>query len=292
MLMCFIRSRYNSKSGQVLLVLVLLIALVITVLTSLSYRLTSETQSTKSQEESVRVLAAADSGIERGINMINTPTTPSTGQYTYSDTNVGLNNLPGIDAQRSRLILTDSISNQFVSPEVPQDDQYTFYVGNYPAFTSSYTGRLIFYYGSDGVGACNTRNTPALEVSIIYGPNSDQIERFLYESCTSGMNILGPYNTNKIAPNSATVLLGGVNFAFNTANNPLSLNAYPNAKIVIVRSLFAKTRVGFNSGSATQLPSQGKLIRAEAVSRSGISKVVTLQQSFPQIPADFFVTTF
>ncbi len=290
--MYFIRSRYNPQSGQVLLVLVLLIALVITVLTALSYRLSTETKTTKAQEENVKVLAAADSGIEKGISIINNPSGQVVGQFSYSDAVIGLTNLPGIDAQRSKLIITDSVSNEFVSPEVPQDDQYTFYVGNYPTFTSSYTGRLIFYYGSDGVGSCATRNTPALEVSIIYGPNSDQIERFLYESCTSGMNILGPYNANKVAPNSATVVLGGVNFSFNTANTPLSLNAYPNAKIIVVRSLFAKTRIGFASGNAGQLPSQGKLIRSEAVSRSGISKVVTLQQSFPQIPADFFVTTF
>ena len=290
--MYFIRSRYNPQSGQVLLVLVLLIALVITVLTSLSYRLTSETQSTKSQEESVRVLAAADSGIEKGINMINTPSSPSSGQFSYSDANVGLNNLPGIDAQRSRLILADNISNQFVSPELPQDDQYTFYIGNYPTFTTSYTGRLIFYYGSDGLGTCSGRNAPALEVSIIYGTNNDQIERFLYESCTSGLNILGPYNANKIAPSSTATVLGGINFAYNTANSPLNMSAYPNTKIVVVRSLFAKTRIGFDSGGAMQLPSQGKLIRSEAISRSGVSKIVTLQQSFPQIPADFFVTTF
>ncbi len=61
--------RQNLQSGQVLLVLVLLIALVITVLSSISYRLTTEIQSTKSQEENVRVLAAADSGIEKGINI-------------------------------------------------------------------------------------------------------------------------------------------------------------------------------------------------------------------------------
>lgn len=284
--------RNNPQSGQVLLVLVLLIALVITLLTALSYRLTSETQSTKSQEENVRVLAAADSGIEKGISLINNPSGPTSGQFTYSDANIGLNSLPGIDPLRSRVIIADSVSNQFVSPEVPQDDQYTFYVSNYPNFTSTYSGNLIFYYGSDGAGSCNSRTTPALEVSIIYGANNDQIERFLYESCTSGLNILGTYGTNKIAPSTTARTVGGVNFSYNTSNRPLNMNSYTNAKLVIVRTLFAKTRVAFASGTAAQLPSQGKLVRSEAVSKSGTSKIVTLQQSYPQIPADFFVTTF
>ncbi|CAN5210097.1 hypothetical protein BH09PAT2_BH09PAT2_10110 [soil metagenome] len=287
-----LRYRHNPEDGQVLLVLVLLIALVITVLTAVSYRITTETQTTKSQEENVRVLAAADSGVEKGVNMINSAASPSTGQFQFSDPSVGLTNLPGIDSQRSRIILTDSVANQFVSSEVPQDEQYTFFLANYPALTSSYTGNIIFYYGSDGTGDCTTRSTPALEVSIIYGPNSDQIKRLLYETCRSGQKIDGSYNSSKIEPTTATLAFGGVNFGYNTITNPLVISAYPNAKIMIVRTLFAKTRVGFASGTAAQLPSQGKLIRSEAVSRAGTSKVVTLTQSFPQIPADFFVTTF
>ncbi len=284
--------RQNLQSGQVLLVLVLLIALVITVLSSISYRLTTEIQSTKSQEENVRVLAAADSGIEKGINMINTAGSPAIGQFSFSDATVGITNLPGIDSQRSRIIITDSAANNFVSPEVPQDDQYTFYVASYPSLTSSYTGNLILYFGSDGAGSCNSRSTPALEVSIIYGANSDQIDKRLYERCTSGQQVAGAYNSSKISPNATSSTVGGINFSYNTSNNPLNIGAYPNAKMVIVRTLFAKTRVGFATGTAAILPSQGKLIRSEAVSRSGTSKVVTLTQSFPQIPADFFVTTF
>lgn len=285
--------RYNRRSGQVLLVLILLIALVITLLTSISYRLTTETQITKSQEENVRALAAADSGIEKGIEIINNPASPPVGTFQYNSPDVGLNNLPGIDSQRSRLIITDSIASEYVSPEVSQDDQYTFYVSDYPALTTSYTGNLILYYGSDGAGSCNnSRTTPAVEVSIIYGGNGDQIERLLYESCTSGASIGGSYSSNKIQPNAASTIFGGINFSYNTIGRPINLSSYPNAKMVIVRTLFAKSRVGFASGGAAQLPSQGKLIRSEAVSRSGVSKVVTLTQSFPQIPADFFVTTF
>ena len=281
------------QRGQVLLVLVLIIALVITVLTSVSYRLTTETQTTKSQGENVQVLAAADSGIEKAISVISDPSSPSTGTFQFNNATIGLTSLPGIDASRSRVIITNSVANEYVTAEVPQDDQYTFYVGNYPNFTSFYTGNLILYYGSDGAGDCATpRSTPALEVSIIYGANGDQIERFLYESCTSGMNIVGSYNTYKMAPDTVATTFGGINFSYNTISKPLDISLYPSAKMVIVRTLFAKTRRGFSSGSAAQLPSQGKLIRSEAISKSGISKVVTLKQSFPQIPADFFVTSF
>ncbi len=291
--MLLTKSDVNRQSGQVLLVLVLLIALMITVLSSVSYRLTTETQSTKSQEENVQVLAAADSGIEKGISMLNDATTSSIGTYQYNDPDIGLTDLPGIDAARSRVILTDTTASQFVSTEVSKDDQYTFYVSDYPNFTTSYNGNLVLYFGSDGAGTCaNPRTTPALEVSIIYGPDSDRIERLLYEVCTSGYKINGPYNNNKILPNTAATTLRGVGFSYNTTNRPLNMSLYPNAKMVIVRSMFAKSRIGFATGGVVQLPSQGKLIRAEAISKSGVSKVVTLSQSFPQIPADFFVTTF
>ncbi len=285
--------RQKSQSGQVLLVLVLLIALVITVLSSVSYRLTIETQATKSQEENVRVLAAADSGIEKGISMINNPSAPSVGQFRFSDPLIALTGLPSIDAERSNILITNSAANDFVSPEVPQDDQYTFYVADYPNFTNSYTGNLIFYFGSDGAGDClGARSRPALEVSIVYGQNNELVDRLLYEPCTTDMFIAGAYGSKKILPVAAATTLSGNSFSYHTTNNPLNMSLFPEAKMVVVRTLFAKTRVGFSSGGIAQLPSQGKLIRSEAVSKAGSSKVVTLTQSLPQIPADFFVTTF
>ena len=57
----------SVESGQSLLVIVLLISVVFVLIATASYRLTTETQSTKAQEESIRVLAAADSGIEKGV---------------------------------------------------------------------------------------------------------------------------------------------------------------------------------------------------------------------------------
>ena len=55
----------DNQKGQALIIIVLMIALMLTVITAVSYQSTVEIQSSKQQEESVRALAAADSGIER-----------------------------------------------------------------------------------------------------------------------------------------------------------------------------------------------------------------------------------
>ena len=285
-------SNVNPQSGQALLVLILIIALAITVVSAVSFRLTTEVQTTKSQEENVRVLAAADSGIEKGLQLANQPSTPSNYYEKYVDVVGGtLQALPGVDAQKSNLTITTTSGNQFISPEIPIDEQYTFYLWNYPATTNQnyFTGNLSVYFGSNGAGTCNaTRTTPAIEISIIYGVSNDQVVRYLYEPCASGQYI-GGINKGTIEA-GATLHSKGTDYPFNWKTAGISIGSIQEPKLMIVRSLFGGTRIAFE-GSAP-LPEQGKIIRAEAVSLSGSSKVVSLFQSFPQIPADFFVTTF
>ncbi|HRN69719.1 MAG TPA: hypothetical protein PLS49_00915, partial [Candidatus Woesebacteria bacterium] len=78
----------NLRSGQSLLIIVLLIAIVFTVIASASYRLTTETQSAKAQEETIRTLAAADSGIEKGLQQLNSLTVGTA--YAFSSSQIGI----------------------------------------------------------------------------------------------------------------------------------------------------------------------------------------------------------
>jgi hypothetical protein len=63
-------------------------------------------------------------------------------------------------------------------------------------------------------------------------------------------------------------------------------------QFLLVRVLYASTKLFFSRSS--DLPRQGRTIISEAKSSTstGVSKKVVLFQSYPQIPTDFFNTSF
>lgn len=276
----------NHKAGQSLLVLVMVIAVLMTIVASASYRLTVETQSTKLQEESIRALAAADSGIERGLKLANNAGASSV--QTFANMNL---QLAGVDSTKSRVLITQVSSTSFVSQDVVKDEQYVFYLTNYPDFTTFYNGTISMYFGSNSVSCtASPRTAPALELTLIYGQNTDQVAKYVLEPCTTGSIVSG---TGKVQPLAQSRTISGQSFSYHTESSPLNISnsgIFRNPKMLIVRVLFAGTKLGFSS--STVLPAQGRTIRSEAVVYSGPSKIIEVFQSFPQIPADFFVTSF
>ncbi len=271
---------YKNNSGQALIIIVLMIALVLTVIAASSYQLTVQTEGSKLQEESVRALAAADAGIEAGLQIANTNAPPQS--YTFASRGL---NLPGIDATKSNIFVSETSSVEFVSSLVLKDDQFTFYTQTPPAYPPGFAGNLDIYFTSEGAGSCTgPRTQPALELTFIYGAVNN-VERRVVEPCGSGAVISGSSFTGATA---VTEVIQGSTFNFRT--DTINTALFPQLKMIIVRSLFANTRIGFRS--ATPFPNQGKNIEARAFSISGPSKIVTIFQSLPQIPADFFVTSF
>lgn len=275
----------KHNAGQSLLVLVMVIAVLMTIVASASYRLTVETQSTKLQEDSIRSLAAADSGIERGLKLANN-TGAIGANSVQSFQQMGLQ-LDGVDMEKSRVLITTASSTSFVSSVVAKDEQYVFYLSNYPDYNDFFTGLISLYFGSSSPTSCSSspRTAPALELTLISGEGNDQTSRYVVEPCTTGNYISG---TGIISPSGSTSF-EGLTFG-HTASNALSIAGSSKPKLLIVRVLFASTKIGF--ASSNYLPVQGKTIRSEAVAYSGPSKIIQVFQSFPQIPADFFVTSF
>lgn len=274
----------KNTSGQALIIIVLIIAFVLTVITASSYQLTVQTEGSKLQEESVRALAAADAGIEVGLQLANTNNAPQS--YTFASQGL---NMAGVNATRSTIIVTSASQTDFISSLVLKDEQFTFYTKDYPLFADpSYEGWLRISFGSEGVGDCNTpRSRPALELTVIYG-NNNNIERRVVEPCTSGQVIQGNSGSfTSYSPISETI--DGVTFKYRVAD--INMSSFTNAKMILVRSLFGSTRLRFLAQSS-QFPNQGKWIEARAYSLSGPSKIVRVFQSLPQVPADFFVTSF
>ena len=276
---------YTTNSGQALIIIVLMIALVLTVIAASSYQLTVQTEGSKLQEESVRALAAADAGIEAGLQIANTDAPPQS--YTFASQGL---DLPGIDPAKSTIFVSETSSVEFVSSLVLKDDQFTFYTQTPPTYPPpGFTGNLDIYFTSEGVGSCSgARTRPALELTFIYGADNN-VERHVVEPCGSGAVISGSSFTGATAV-TETFQQGST---FNFRTDAINTSLFPQLKMIIVRSLFANTRIGFKSSAPiAPIPNQGKNIEARAFSISGASKIVTIFQSLPQIPADFFVTSF
>ena len=127
---------YNGKRGQSLLVIVLLISVVFTLVATASYRFTTETQTSKLQEESVRTLAAADSGIERGLQIAASQASYS---QNFTQAFLGTNvTLDGINKTASTIDIAKTQERTFVTSTIDKDEQYLFYLYDYPSGTNYY----------------------------------------------------------------------------------------------------------------------------------------------------------
>lgn len=275
----------KSESGQSLLVIVLLISVVFTLIATASYRLTTETQTTRLQEESLKTLAGADSGIERGIRLANTTADTTT-------TFLGLNlTLPGIDAMKSTLTITSDTASNFVSPVITRDEQFTYYLYQYPDDVADIITQdiniLFFPTTCSGLPS----NHPAVEITLIYGTTGSNIQHWLADPCA----VIGGVATTKLPVTAINTTLQGTTFRYQVTIDLATTYTTQSPKLLIVRPVGGTSTLSYRFGfrvPSGKLFSQGQTIRSEAVSINGISKIVTLFKSYPQIPADFFVTRF
>ncbi len=267
-------SKTNHEKGQALLMTMMLVATVLTVFLSISFKSTTETQITKLEEESQKALAAAEAGIEAALKS-------DSGVTIGGDLSSDLSNYSG-----SAICSEDYDKNYFVSPLIQKDEEYTFYLADYPGLTNTYSGTINLYYGTQS--SCNDIS---LEVSLIYDAGGDgkyDVTRWIADSSNMfGTNNGEIYNSTLISPE----IFNGVSFKCNTSSINIIPANYPNPKLLIVRAFGKATQIAFKGQSS--LPPQGKICEANAnATNSTVTKKVTLFQSYPQLPADFFVTSF
>ncbi|QQG44332.1 MAG: hypothetical protein HYW86_00215 [Candidatus Roizmanbacteria bacterium] len=267
----------NNQKGQVLLIVIMLLATVSTVVMSITFKSITETQTTKLEEEAQKALAAAEAGIEQMLG-------------TGSTATVVLDSLPslsgsGITGQTT--IASVSVPAKFNSARVSQDQQYTFYLDDYYNGTfagSPYIGNITLYYG-DSVGC----SLMALEISILTGVSPTYtLTRYIADT---GDNLTSDTEERGLDISASPISIndGSLNIAYNCRTSP-SITVPAQAKLMIIRAIGNGTRLGFD-GSAS-LKTQGKIISSEAKTQAGVTRRVQLFQSYPQIPSDFFVTSF
>lgn len=277
----------HLQSGQVLLIVVLLLATTLTIVMTVVFTSRTETQVSKLQQDADRSLAAAEAGIEAAIRS-------QQAQTTRSFTDLGLVNLQGIDLAGSTVEVRNDQTGEFVSPVISRDQQYTLYLATYNSVTgtfgpSSVNGSFYLYYGT-GTDTATCANI-ALEITVIGINSSGDISSSKYVADVGMPKILGIEGV-QIGENAPSgKIIDGVHFicqvAFTGQNELTPLQA----KLLFVRVIGsgASTRIGVED---TDLPAQGRYIYSEAKTKTGLTKKIQLFESYPQLPAEFFVTSF
>src|SRR3989344_5924041 len=129
----------NKQQGQILLISIMLVATLLTVVLAVTFKSTTETQLTKLEEESQKALSAAEAGVEAALQQGSGSVTIGTGS---------LSSLSGFSGEATVGSITDT---NFVSPLLQKDQQYTFYLSEYPGFANPLTGvPLLLYFMTEG----------------------------------------------------------------------------------------------------------------------------------------------
>jgi len=261
----------NMKKGQALLIMIMLLATTLTVVLTSTYQSTTETQLTKLEEENQKALAAAEAGIEKALQL----------KQEGSFVSLGLSNLSGINTFQSSVQINNQGSNIFITPLLQKDEQYTFYLAQYNPQTKNFTGNSI----PQDINICfgNSAYNPAIEITLI---KTNSIKKYAVNPQGSSIITNGSYASS---PNSSDC-------PDNNFSNKYTIqgsNIDTNSRLLIIRIIHptqGQTRIGFKAASS--FPLQGTIIVSKAITAAGIEKKIQLFQSYPQIPSEFFVTSF
>lgn len=261
----------NKQSGQVLLIIVMILATILAVTFSVSFTSQTETQTSKLEEDSKRALAAAEAILEASLKK-------GVGNYSLGSPDLNLN-LSGFTGTAT---VEATTGPEFVTPLIQKDEQYTLYLSQYDtvahAFSSPFSGDLYFYMKSE-------TNCPAVELTYVHTDNS--LTRDVIDPCNQ-VTGSGELPSLQLVPKTN---IKETSFDYKN-QNPKTISG--DVKIVFMRVLFNATKLGVQrvGGVSTVLPPQGKTTTAQAQTNTSVSSTVSLFQSYPQIPSDFFVISF
>ena len=268
--------KIQNKKGQVLLIAVMMLATIITVVMTVAFNSTNETQVARLEADSQKALAAAEAGIDAVIKQSATSSAP-----------FDVGSLPQFSEQKitGNAQVTTVSNPYFTTPLLQKDEQYTFYLSEYlsesPWFQNPWTNGNLYIYLVSETGC------PSIEVTLI--DDALAISRYAYNTCSSPPTI---NNTTDLTTEENNVV-DGVIFKYKI-RDPITITS---GRIAFIKVFGARTKIGIqgfvpSSTTPKSLPSQGKTVVSEARTASGVVKKVQLFQSFPQIPSNFFMTSF
>jgi len=265
----------NNKSGQILLLVILVASILVTVAISTSQLTTQETRVSKLEEDSKRAFAAAEAGLEAALRL------PSG--------SVDIGTLLGeVSGLSGTAVVTTTQAPTFTVPALNKDKMFTFYLSSYtpidptdpdstPDYGTAYAGTLsIDRIKPIGADYCDGDQKHAVELTFINATttNNKITMRKLIDECD-------------IFDGTADEVDYGTDINL----------AQASSHILIVRMLapdtnFEEGQIKIVNGEDDNWSTQGKTIISTATTTTDVSKRIKLFQSYPQIPSDFFVTSF
>ena len=249
------------QSGQILLILVMIIAIAITIVLTISFATRTDTQVTKLEEDSQKALVAAQAGIEKSLK-------------DNATINIATLGPIGTIISTGSASISIAGANIFTSPKIVSGEAYTAYLGTYtagspPTYAASDNSAVTICFG-------DTSSRPALDIAIL---KSSSVLRYIADPSPAQFG-----GSNKLQVTTCSV-----NGAFAYSVTIPQSDISNDSRLLVIRSMFASTRLLIFQ---TNLPAQGRTVTSQATTSIGVTKKVQLFQSYPQIPAEFFFTTF
>ena len=252
----------KNKKGQILLITVMLLATVMTIVLSISFKSVTETQVTKLEEESQKALAAAESAIDVALK-------------ENQNVTIGAGSLSSITGFEGSATVESLTSKTFTTPDIPKDGgSYTFYLGDY-----NLTQKTIGSSIAQDITICfeSGDTNPAIEINLV---KSSGVKKYVVDPSSRITN----------ASTGSSICIPDSNYGFSYTVPGTDIGA--DGQFLLVRIFYSPTRLFFSRTS--DFPVQGRTISSQATSSTstGVSKKIVLFQSYPQIPGEFFTTTF
>lgn len=302
----------KSSEGQVLLLLIMVMGTLLIVAMTAIFQGTTQTQIGGINQISQSTLAAAEAGLEKALQ--------ANQSGTFKE--LGLSNLSGINLEASTVEIREQRSETFNTAKLEQDEQYTFYLSDYspiyPYFGTPYAVDFRVYYESPA----QTCEDVSLEFTVVYDEGNDGVFE-TSKLIADGGDLITTDNTDDVygdallnnpglesdyqvppAPADGT-------FQYDCRTQVISTDSYPFVKFMLVQNYFSKSKIGFQTTGDSEFPPQGKTIKSTARARvsaevtsapgdptptpntqSGLTRIAEIFQSYPQIPAEFWITSF
>lgn len=261
-----INKKLHNKSGQTLLIVILLATVLLTIGLSVAQNTRQEAKLARVEEDAKKAFAAAEAGLETALER---------GSDNVSDLS-----FTGIKSVEANYV--DERTKDFTTPRILKDSQFTFYLSGFDEATkaisgTSYAGEIRLSPIEPTSTLCDSDTTKyALELTFADTTSGSEAEyRKMIDPCdiVEGTDEEWAFDTTYTLADEA--VSGNVLFMRVISEDPV----FNGAKIKVSRS-------------DTTWPSQGKVLVSRAETTTGVVKTIRLFQSYPQIPSDFFVTSF
>jgi hypothetical protein len=293
----------KSNDGQVLLLLIMVLGTLLIVAMTAIFQSSTDTQISGTNQLSQTTLSASEAGLEKGL------LDGTSGTFAE----LGITNLTNIDLNNSRVEIAQPRYSEFTSQRMDADSQYTFYLADYDPTTATFGSPYALNFKTFYESPNQTCSDIVLELTFVYDQNNDgnyETAKKIVDAgdklTTNNTNDLFDITSGVIAANDTTGVVN--NYRFQCQTVEIDVGQYTNAKFVMIQNYLNGTKLGFKATNSAQIPPQGKIItstaRAKATSgvsvsgsptpipQTGLTRVTQIFQSYPQIPSEFWTTSF